>query len=331
MLYSSRKGFTLVEMLVVIAIIGILTAIAVPAVMQATASARKTYCLNNLRQMGAATISYQSTKQSYPSMFTTWVNPGDGSIQLHPYMVELFPELDQQNLFDQVNAVGLPGPGTGGYVAVLNCPSDPTATRRGPEFTYAVNAGRPDVDFYGNGVYGLDIQGTGLFYDRSQRGIDEGPVFKMNSTRIKDGQGTTLMYSENSNIVRSNVGWGLLRFDGSPAIYVPGDPTTGHQEFEFGMIWTGAEPNPNYFATGRDVPFQTAPSLWYYARPSSFHSQGFNVVFADGRTDSIANNIGYDVYCRLLTPDGAKALVSSGNDPQFAIGVGRVDEALIAK
>ena len=61
-----QTGFTLVELLVVIAIIGILVSLLLPAVQTAREAARKTSCQNNLRQLGIATLNYESQQSAFP-------------------------------------------------------------------------------------------------------------------------------------------------------------------------------------------------------------------------------------------------------------------------
>lgn len=89
-----RRGFTLVELLVVIAIIGILVGLLLPAVNQARQAALRTSCLNNLRQLGLATIQYEVDRKTLPPAYNT-----NGIM----WSGRLLPYLEQNNIYDTLS------------------------------------------------------------------------------------------------------------------------------------------------------------------------------------------------------------------------------------
>jgi prepilin-type N-terminal cleavage/methylation domain-containing protein len=92
---DGRAGFTLVELLVVIAIIGILIALLLPAVQAAREAARRSQCLNNLKQLSLGLHNYHDAFKTFPP-------PGINSNQMS-WHVLLLPFIEQTALHDQFN------------------------------------------------------------------------------------------------------------------------------------------------------------------------------------------------------------------------------------
>ncbi len=155
-----RSGFTLVETLVVIAILGILAGLLMPAVQSAREAARRAQCQSNLRQIGIAMAGYETQYNCFPPQI---LSPPKSTMEgwpcEHPtynssIFVRLLPQLDMQPLFASLNLDfehcgvlnmrGHPANTTGFYthMSLFVCPSDGQALPRGAyPSSYRGNAG----------------------------------------------------------------------------------------------------------------------------------------------------------------------------------------------
>ncbi len=106
----TKRGFTLVELLVVIAIIGILIALLLPAVQAAREAARRSQCVNNLKQLGIGLQNYHDIHRSFP------IRQGGTNCYGSPYydgncirassFVGLLPFIEQQAAFNIISSGG---------------------------------------------------------------------------------------------------------------------------------------------------------------------------------------------------------------------------------
>lgn len=128
----ARGGFTLVELLVVISIIGILISLLLPSVQSAREAARRTSCANNMLQLTLALQQYESAFEALPPGTT---DPG-GPIQNVPqgqhlgWLVHLLPYLEMRPAADRIDqTLGAYDPANAAEAAVfidfLQCPSEP--------------------------------------------------------------------------------------------------------------------------------------------------------------------------------------------------------------
>ena len=317
-------GFTLVELLVVIAVIGILVALLLPAVQAAREAARRMSCTNNLKQTCLALHNYHDTYKVFPP---AGIYPkgatGDGwSIQ-----ARLLPFLEQANLQDLINwnlSYTAQPLVTKARVPTYLCPSEVNDHER-PDgaithypLTYGVNVGtwfvyHPVSGQHGNGLTGPNGH-TGM-------------------ASLIDGTSNTLAFAE----VKA---WNpYLRDGGNPSAAgapIPNTPAdvvafggdfksnSGHTEWVDGRVHqsgvTGTFP-PNTLVPHTDggkvydVDFnsrregKTTDQITYAAVTSrSYHPGGVNVALADGSVRFVAETIEPLIWRGLSTREGGEVV-----------------------
>ncbi len=113
----SSRGFTLIELMVVIAVIAVLVSLLLPAVQQAREAARRCQCKNNLKQLGLALHNYIEVHQRFP---VTWTSaPGGWTVALLPFMENRFHlDLERSDMLESPNVERLTI-----RPEILTCPS----------------------------------------------------------------------------------------------------------------------------------------------------------------------------------------------------------------
>jgi prepilin-type N-terminal cleavage/methylation domain-containing protein len=124
---NKRSAFTLVELLVVIAVIGILVALLLPAVQAAREAGRRTQCANNLKQFGLAVLNYHDTLGSFPP--GRWGGSGGRVFSAHGLLLPLLEQDNVQRLIDFTKFWDSPEntAARAAHVPVFLCPSEPTS------------------------------------------------------------------------------------------------------------------------------------------------------------------------------------------------------------
>ncbi len=333
----SNHGFTLVELLVVIAIIGILIGLLLPAVQAVREAARRTSCLNNIRQIVLANHNYHSALQQLPPSFE--IVPGsilsgnNGSWSIHG---RILPYVEQGNAFDVVDltiawdqqiATGVPTL----RIPLYQCASEVN------DFVRVDSNGAPKV--YPQN-YGFNF-GSWLAYDPVNNERGDGPFYVNSGVRlssVRDGTSNTLCVGE----VKAFTSY--IRNTSDPGPIPPTDPNffasysgqlklgpaindnTGHTEWCDGRvhhsgITTVFTPNTfvpyEYNGDTYDIDFNSVQEgrrddqATYAAITSrSYHPGTVNIGMLDGSVNSIADTIDLQTWRAIGSINGGEIIAA---------------------
>jgi prepilin-type N-terminal cleavage/methylation domain-containing protein/prepilin-type processing-associated H-X9-DG protein len=206
-----RRGFTLLELLVVVSIIGVLVSLLLPAVQSAREAARRARCASNLRQIGLALHNYLQANQTFPLGWPddlrcpNGLPPGTGARPFSP-ISRLLPDLELQSLYhatnfdvqwSAVNLGGFPFPWNNTVqstrIELLICPTDSQGTMTNHGTNYRGNFGVGPSPYTSMESYD---SGTG-FYSMG---------LSLSARHFLDGLSHTVAYSERFQGLRSNIG-----------------------------------------------------------------------------------------------------------------------------
>jgi prepilin-type N-terminal cleavage/methylation domain-containing protein/prepilin-type processing-associated H-X9-DG protein len=206
----STRGFTLIELLVVIAVKAMLIALLLPAVQAAREASRRLECANNLKQLGLATLNYESAHGVLPpgSLATPYESQPGLAWGLST-LVRILPFFEASSLYNSAN-FSLPAITTGNGTIASNgrnflwCPSDPYVSEGNVvDFDYGAAQGTGIMQHhtsYGGcqGTWSIEILPSNPAY-AAQIANMNGVIFSCSVTRladITDGTGTTILFAE---------------------------------------------------------------------------------------------------------------------------------------
>ncbi|MCO6045928.1 DUF1559 domain-containing protein [Aeoliella sp. ICT_H6.2] len=275
----ARQAFTLVEILVVIAIIGALVALLLPAVQAARESARRSQCSNNLRQLGLALHQYHGIYNKFPK--------GVELLRGWTFQARTLPYLEQNARYDQIDWEALDcwqaNVDAGGHgvpsqpLAFMNCPSDGLAG-----------------SLYDDGEWGFYAKGSymGVTGSRPMLSYD-GMLYVESKVRLAectDGASHTLLVGERGVVDDSDRPW-LGRWCcsfGTVAVFNSGEGDN--------LLSTARGLHPP--RDGED----SALHFW------SHHPAGGNFVYADGSVHLLAYDIDQELLDALATRAGGEVI-----------------------
>ena len=317
-----RDAFTLVELLVVITIIGILIALLLPAVQAAREAARRSQCMNNLKQLGLALHNYENTFGRFPPGTRNCdpANPGAGTCtggygyvwQAGPHrkgsmLVKMLPYVEQAPLYNQLDfrldvQARLASLGYGNReIPVFTCPSDDKGLTKMGLGTAGTN--------YAPSIGNQLMPGQGgvctTYYPPNAYYLNNGPAGHGSTENGDQVSGCFSRYSWAARIADIT--------DGTSNVIAMGEirPWCGDHHRggwnNANALWTATTAPINYPTCPREPPGTDSGAFtcnhyanWQTSQGfKSKHPGGAQFLFADGSGHFLSETIDYATYQRL--------------------------------
>jgi prepilin-type N-terminal cleavage/methylation domain-containing protein/prepilin-type processing-associated H-X9-DG protein len=287
---NRRRGFTLVELLVVLAIIAVLLGLLLPAVQRVREAANRMKCANNLKQLGLALHGFADDHDGrFPPVKVSGPVPQVGVYgpTNHGMGVFLLPFIEQQPLYEKYRwELNGGDPGNQAVAAhplkIFQCPSAPAQDR-----TMSITGGKGACGDYAP----TERVAPALASPGRYQGVLEQNVL-MPITAITDGTAFTILLTEDA---------------GRPQWWLAGRPDPA--SVVTGCGWTGFN-NPLAIQgsadNGRVRPGPCALNCTNDGEVYSFHPGGANAVFADGHVQFLRAGMDIRTLAALVTRAGGE-------------------------
>lgn len=312
---GTGRGFAIVEFLVAVAVVAVLCSIILPAVQHARATARRTQCLSNLRQLGLAIHSYHEVHSVFPS----------GNSFGYSVFTVILPYVEQSALYSQIH-FGRRKDGEGPYdstnpltritLPILQCPAD----RAPPD---SAVFGR--TNYAGNCGSGLVSRGMFLGFFRNIVNDSQFGGGSLASKDFSDGLSNTVAFSEliagDGTNDRLRVTWEINPEEVDPARWkeqlaacelLPVSLGSPGDRWDRGVGWMWGNPGATLYnhaqSPNRNSCTNNGVVVTGIYTATSLHDHGVLVCLGDGAVRFVRDSVDINVWRGLGTRSGGELL-----------------------